>query len=115
MIRANVFRRYGRHGELVDESVLVRCADRLWRASEFGRAATDEEWEINDIFTPSWVSPVYRSELGPALMVDIGGDGPDIMADFMQQIVVEELERAGVTDAEVTPWPPNWQPSNDGW
>lgn len=75
---------------------------------------TDEEWEryaaSDELPTPSWVSPVYRSELGPALVMDCHGEVPVAMADAFKQVLREELTRAGVLEAVVSGWPPGFSP-----
>ena len=125
MLRVSIFQPRADYPEVISTSVLVRCEDpdraarglkaatqRLSTPSEF--APEPAEGVTGDAWAPSWVSEVWKSELGPALILD-AGHPPAPMVELMRRIVVEELERAGITDAEVTSWPPNWQPSNQEW
>jgi hypothetical protein len=62
-----------------------------------------DEWQVRfgDALTPSWVSDVFLTNRGPALVADTDGELPRPQGEAMLRIVVEELERSGVS-AHVT-------------
>ncbi len=87
MIRTRLFEVSPEDPYLTDSTILVRCVDGdaaargLWAARRRLRYATAEGEEITseefrhgngcDRITPKWISPVWRSELGPTLVLDV--------------------------------------------
>lgn len=69
-----------------------------------GRMYTDgipEAEPGEEIYTPNYASDVTLAQRGPWLYLDCKGYIAPPMAETLKRILVEELERAGVTDARV--------------
>jgi len=113
---------------LQDESVLVRsgqeeqaarglvaAARRLHTVGIDGQLYDEDDIGsgIVEVWTANWISPVWRSPQGPTLVMDCKGEVPEPMARMMTAVVVEELQRAGVQDADVVSWPPNFRHSDE--
>lgn len=74
-----------------------------------------EEWaDTGETYTPNWVSPVYLSDHGPWLTGDSQGVFYVAMVRAMVDVIVEELHRHGVEDAQVEE-APSGLPSHQSW
>lgn len=87
---------------------LARAAAIFPKVAEDGQIFTNEQfWENamspRPLYTPSYVSPVYRSERGPFVLIDANAYVPSGMARTMIRLVSDELISAGVTEATLCP------------
>lgn len=124
VIRARLFGPVADAGSVSDESVLVLSSSpdvaarglaaavgRLTAVAEDGQELTEEQaFQNSDLYTPNWVSAVYRTSLGPGLLIDCKGHIPEAMATTMTRVLIEELVAAGLEDAELVSWPEGLQP-----
>ena len=77
---------------------LVRAGDRFYSVAEDGRELTPEEAEAEagEIYTPNGVF-IEMAARGPWCYVDCKSDIPPPMQERMIAVLVEELEREGVS------------------
>ncbi|GAB3968236.1 hypothetical protein GCM10029978_037290 [Actinoallomurus acanthiterrae] len=78
---------------------LFRAGQRFYAVAEDGRELSGEEADAaaGDLYTPNWVSDVRLAPRGPWVYVDCKGYIWPAMRERMIKILVEELERAGVS------------------
>jgi hypothetical protein len=86
---------------------LARAGNRFYRVSEDGREPSNQEWEkINEEArkagmdcprTPNYVSAVRLASRGPWFYVDCQSSIPSAMGERMIAVLVEEMERGGVS------------------
>ncbi|GAA1312516.1 hypothetical protein Psi02_76980 [Planotetraspora silvatica] len=76
---------------------LLQAARRFSFVAEDGREVSVEEAEYGDLYTPNYVSDIRLAPRGPWLYVDCKGYVPPAMGERMIAILVEELERVGVS------------------
>jgi hypothetical protein len=97
---------------------LRRAGQRFMFVGEDGTELADDHpaFESGDVFTPGYVSDVYRTPKGPALVVDYDGELlPDAVRLTYVAILLEELQRGEVGSALLTRAPPEtdwpvWMP-----
>jgi hypothetical protein len=88
-------------------AALSRAGARFSGVTEDGREPSGQEWEALEEevlatgrdfpYTPNWVSGVRLASRGPWCYVDCKGCIPPAMRERMIAVLVEELERAGVS------------------
>ena len=88
-------------------AALSRAGDRFYRVTQDGRELSAQEWEAfeeqtlapdTDVpYTPNWVSEICLARRGPWCYVDCKGYIPPAMRERMIAVLIEELERAGVS------------------
>ena len=85
----------------VAAAALSRAGDRFYSVTGDGRELGLEEGAAatgTDLpYTPNWVSEIHLAPRGPWCYVDCKGHIPPAMRERMIAILVEELERAGVS------------------
>ena len=94
---------------------LVAAARRLSTVGVDGQLYNHEDlWNgLVDVTTANWISPVWRTSQGPALVRDCQGEVPEPMARTMTAFIVEELQRAGVQQAAVVSWPSHFDSGDE--
>lgn len=88
-------------------AALSRAGLRISGVTDDGREPSEQEWEAIEQevlargkdfpYTPNWVSDVRLASRGPWCYVDCKGHIPPAMRERMIAVLVEELERAGVS------------------
>jgi hypothetical protein len=120
--------------DATDETLLVESAEPERAARALARAAalflyvayggellTPEQADANDLspdplYTPSHVTPVYRGERGPFVIIDANGHIDEGMGRTMIRLVTEELVAAGIESALICPAPSGHSAENsDIW
>jgi hypothetical protein len=78
---------------------LAQAGDRFYSIAEDGRELTPEEAdaEAGEIYTPNYVSDIRMAARGPWCYVDCKGAISPPMRERMIAVLVEELERRGVS------------------
>jgi hypothetical protein len=78
---------------------LARAGNRFYSVAEDGRELTPEEFEAEagEIYTPNCVTDIRMAARGPWYYVDCKSDIEPPMQERMIAILVEELEREGVS------------------
>ena len=94
-------------GKKAAGAALARAAGRFSGITEDGREPSDEEWQAIEAearatgrdwpYTPNYVSDVEFAARGPWCYVDCKGYIWPAMRERMIAVLVEELERAGVS------------------
>lgn len=86
-------------------AALSRAGDRFYSVTDDGCELSKQQLREEEApatgtdlpYTPNWVSEVRLAPRGPWCYVDCKGYIPPAMRDRMIEILVEELERAGVS------------------
>ncbi|MFG1811568.1 hypothetical protein [Streptomyces sp. NPDC049040] len=79
------------------EDALLRAGRRFTHVAEDGREISSEELDTTDLYTPNYVSDIHHSPRGPWVYVDCKSFISPPMRVRMLAVLVEELERAGVS------------------
>ena len=85
-------------------AALTSAAERMMLVGEDGREYTERELDADgfEVYTPNYVSAVTFYEGGdPGFYVDCKGAIEPAMATQFRQVLIEELQRHGVTSAHV--------------
>lgn len=109
---------------------LRRAGSRFSGVTEYGQELTEAEWAALEEqvratgtdwpYTPNYVSAVSLAPRGPWCYVDCKGYIWPAMRERMIAVLVEELERAGVSARIEVPsmqecYPEAAQPDGEGW